>query len=84
MRDVVFFMAEMGLFLTVIGAGVAANGFRVDEERVGDPSRYSSGAIEAIERRLLDPSERARYGLQLIALGTILQMVATAVPTVMG
>lgn len=70
----------LGLGITAIGAGTAARGVFITEKEADDTAATKWGGNDRLRSTLLKQSTTARNGLRIVTLGTMIQIVATALP----
>jgi hypothetical protein len=73
-----------GLVLTAVGAGVTAQAVIITESQASDLATTKWGSNEELKNALLDQSHKAKWGLIVIVLGTVLQILGTVIPLVRG
>ncbi len=69
-----------GLASTAYGAWIAAQGVFLDEPRADSLSGTNWDSNPHLKAMLLEQSAKAKRGLIWIAVGTVIQMIATAMP----
>ena len=70
----------LGLGLTASGAGIAAQGVFITEKEADDTAATKWGGNGHLRSTLLKQSTTARNGLRIVTLGTMIQIIATALP----
>jgi hypothetical protein len=74
----------LGLLLTAVGAGIAAKAVIISDEQATRLAGPNLGGNNALADSLKAQSRRAKNGLRMILGGTILQIMGTALPLVIG
>lgn len=74
----------LGLVLTAVGAGVAAQAVIITESQARDLAATKWDSNEELKNALLDQSQKAKWGLVVIVIGTLFQIAGTAIPLIQG
>lgn len=67
----------LGLLLTAVGAGIAASGVILTERYATELASTKWGMNVELRDALLDQSAKAKWGLIIIVIGTVMQLVGT-------
>jgi hypothetical protein len=69
----------LGLILTAVGAGVAAWGVILTPEHATELASMKWNMNEELKAALLDQSAKARWGLIIVVIGTVMQLAGTII-----
>jgi uncharacterized protein YjeT (DUF2065 family) len=69
------FLTILGLVLTAIGTGIAAWSVRITQKDAIRIAGKSSDINESLRDNLLKQSRSAMWGLVLVAVGTVIQII---------
>jgi hypothetical protein len=75
-----FGFGVVGLFAAALGAYVASRGVILTESQADDITVAIAGRNEHFKRAIITQSKTAQRGLQLVALGSTLQIVSLFIP----
>jgi hypothetical protein len=79
-RQAAIWISLFGLLLTGAGAFVAARAVIISEKQATDLASTKWGMNVELRNSLLDQSKSARNGLALVVVGTVFQVIGTALP----
>jgi hypothetical protein len=79
-RQAAVWISLFGLLLTGVGAFVAARAVIISERQATDLATTKWDINAELRNSLLDQSKSARNGLALVVVGTVFQVIGTALP----
>jgi hypothetical protein len=79
-RQAAVWISLFGLLLTGVGAFVAARAVIVSERQAADLASTKWDMNVKLRNSLLDQSKSARNELALVVIGTVFQVIGTALP----
>jgi hypothetical protein len=79
-RQAAIWISLFGLLLTGIGAFVATRAVIISERQATDLASTKWDMNVQLRNSLLDQSKSARNGLALVVVGTVFQVIGTALP----
>jgi hypothetical protein len=79
-RQAAIWISLFGLLLTGVGAFAAARAVIISEKKATDLASTKWDMNMELRNSLLDQSKSARNGLALVVLGTLFQVIGTALP----